>query len=86
MAASVPSRAEFLDVVRNLAAECQRYGVEITTGAEATADSLRAESPDAVAPATGARPQPPYWAWAVILAWWTSATCSKAAPNRPGGS
>jgi len=61
-AASVPSRAEFLDVVRNLAAECQRYGVEITTGAEATAASLRAESPDAVVLATGARPQPPYWA------------------------
>jgi 2,4-dienoyl-CoA reductase (NADPH2) len=61
-AASVPSRAEFLDVVRNLAAECQRYGVEITTGAEATAASLRAESPDAVVLATGARPQAPYWA------------------------
>ena len=61
-AASVPSRAEFLDVVRNLAAECQRYGVEITTGAEATAASLRADSPDAVVLATGARPQAPYWA------------------------
>ncbi|MGO9782765.1 MAG: FAD-dependent oxidoreductase, partial [Streptosporangiaceae bacterium] len=61
-AASVPSRAEFLDVVRNLAAECQRYGVEITTGTEATAASLRAESPDVVVLATGARPQPPYWA------------------------
>ena len=62
MAASVPSRAEFLDVVRNLAAECQRYGVEIRTGVEATAESLRADAPDAVVLATGARPQPPYWA------------------------
>ena len=61
-AASVPSRAEFLDVVRNLAAECQRYGVQIRTGVEATAESLRADSPDAVVLATGARPQPPYWA------------------------
>ena len=61
-AASVPSRAEFLDVVRNLAAECQRYGVEVTTGAEATAASLGVESPDAVVLATGARPQAPYWA------------------------
>jgi 2,4-dienoyl-CoA reductase (NADPH2) len=61
-AASVPSRAEFLDVVRNLAAECQRHGVEIRTGVAATAESLRAESPDAVILATGARPQPPYWA------------------------
>ncbi|MFI5067536.1 MAG: mycofactocin system FadH/OYE family oxidoreductase 2 [Streptosporangiales bacterium] len=61
-AASVPSRAEFLDVVRNLAAECQRHGVEIRTGVTATAESLLAESPDAVILATGARPQAPYWA------------------------
>jgi mycofactocin system FadH/OYE family oxidoreductase 2 len=61
-AASVPSRAEFLDVVRNLAAECQRYGVEVSTGVEATAESVRADSPDAVVLATGARPQAPYWA------------------------
>jgi 2,4-dienoyl-CoA reductase (NADPH2) len=61
-AASVPSRAEFLDVVRNLAAECQRYGVRISTGVEATAESVRAESPDVVVLATGAIPQPPYWA------------------------
>ena len=62
VAASVPSRAEFLDVVRNLAAECQRSGVEIRTGVAATASRLRADSPDAVVLATGARPQPPYWA------------------------
>jgi len=61
-AASVPSRAEFLDVVRNLAAECQRNGVDVRTGVEATAESLRADAPDAVVLATGARPQPPYWA------------------------
>jgi len=61
-AASVPSRAEFLDVVRNLAAECQRYGVQISTGVEATAESVRAGSPDVVVLATGAIPQPPYWA------------------------
>jgi 2,4-dienoyl-CoA reductase (NADPH2) len=36
--------------------------VEIRTGVTATAQSLRAESPDAVVLATGARPQPPYWA------------------------
>jgi 2,4-dienoyl-CoA reductase (NADPH2) len=58
----VPSRAEFLDVVRNLAAECQRNGVEIRTGVAATASWLLGESPDAVVLATGARPQPPYWA------------------------
>jgi mycofactocin system FadH/OYE family oxidoreductase 2 len=62
LAASVPSRAEFLDVVRNLLAECQRYGVDIKTGAEASAEALRAEAPDAVVLATGAKPQPPRWA------------------------
>ncbi|MFI8263601.1 MULTISPECIES: mycofactocin system FadH/OYE family oxidoreductase 2 [unclassified Streptomyces] len=61
VAATVPSRAEFLDVVRNLAAECRRRGVTIRTGAEATAASLRAEAPDAVVLATGARPAPPWW-------------------------
>ncbi|WP_236788570.1 mycofactocin system FadH/OYE family oxidoreductase 2 [Amycolatopsis sp. GM8] len=62
LAASVPSRAEFLDVVRNLLAECQRYGVDIKTGAEASAELLRSESPDAVVLATGAKPKKPYWA------------------------
>jgi 2,4-dienoyl-CoA reductase (NADPH2) len=62
LAASAPSRAEFLDVVRNLLGECQRYGVSIKTGTEASADLLRAESPDAVVLATGANPQPPSWA------------------------
>lgn len=62
VAASVPSRAEFLDVTRNLLAECRRRGVRISTGTEATAESLRAEAPDAVVLATGARPSPPPWA------------------------
>ncbi|KWX01147.1 2,4-dienoyl-CoA reductase (NADPH) [Carbonactinospora thermoautotrophica] len=61
-AASVPSRAEFLDLVRNLAAECARLGVEIRTGVEADADAVLAERPDAVVVATGARPQRPWWA------------------------
>ncbi|MTD53519.1 mycofactocin system FadH/OYE family oxidoreductase 2 [Amycolatopsis pithecellobii] len=62
VAASIPSRAEFLDVVRNLLAECQRYGVDIKTGAEVSAELLRSESPDTVVLATGAKPQKPYWA------------------------
>ncbi|TDC93106.1 mycofactocin system FadH/OYE family oxidoreductase 2 [Saccharopolyspora aridisoli] len=61
-AASVPGRAEFLDVVRNLRAECQRHGVDVKTGTEATARVLREEHPDAVVLATGARPQSPWWA------------------------
>lgn len=62
VAASAPGRAEFLDVVRNLLAECRRLGVEIRTGVEATEETVRAAAPDAVVLATGARPQPPYWA------------------------
>ena len=48
--------------MRDLAAECRRYGVEVETGVLATAESLRDEAPDIVVLATGARPQPPYWA------------------------
>lgn len=62
LAASVPSRAEFLDVVRNLRAECERCGVDLKTGTEATAELLLGEHPDVVVLATGARPQPPWWA------------------------
>jgi mycofactocin system FadH/OYE family oxidoreductase 2 len=62
VAARVPGRAEFLDLVRNLLAECRRHGVDIRTGTEATAEWLRAESPDAVVLATGARAEPPHWA------------------------
>src|SRR5262250_3366009 len=53
VAARVPGRAELLDVVRNLLAECRRYGVQIRTGVAATAGGIRAERPDAVVLATG---------------------------------
>jgi mycofactocin system FadH/OYE family oxidoreductase 2 len=62
VAASVPSRAEFLDIVRNLLSECQRTGVDIRTGVDADAPAVRALSPDAVIVATGARPARPPWA------------------------
>jgi mycofactocin system FadH/OYE family oxidoreductase 2 len=62
VAAGVPSRAEFLDVVRNLLAECQRYGVDVRTGVPASAAVVREHAPDAVVLATGARPQAPWWA------------------------
>jgi 2,4-dienoyl-CoA reductase (NADPH2) len=62
VAAGVPSRAEFLDVVRNLLAECLRLGVDIHTGTEATVETVRAAAPDVVVLATGARPQPTWWA------------------------
>jgi mycofactocin system FadH/OYE family oxidoreductase 2 len=62
VAAGVPSRAEFLDVVRNLLAECRRHGVDVRTGVTATVEAVRDHAPDAVVLATGARPQPPWWA------------------------
>ncbi len=61
-AASVPSRAEFLDLTRNLVAAAQRLGVDVKLSCEATADLLRDEAPDAVVLATGAVPQKPWWA------------------------
>ncbi|MBK1786954.1 mycofactocin system FadH/OYE family oxidoreductase 2 [Prauserella cavernicola] len=62
LAASVPSRAEFLDVVRNSLSECRRYGVDVRTGVTATAAEIRALEPEVVVLATGARPQAPWWA------------------------
>ena len=61
-AASVPARAEFLDIARNLIVNARRAGVELRTGTEADLDRIRAESPDVVVVATGARPARPWWA------------------------
>ena len=62
VAASVPSRAEFLDITRNLIVAARRLGVDLRTGTEACADSVRDEHPDAVIVASGARPARPWWA------------------------
>jgi 2,4-dienoyl-CoA reductase (NADPH2) len=62
VAASVPSRAEFLDIARNLIVNARRAGVDVRTGTEADLDLVRAEDPDVVVMATGARPQRPWWA------------------------
>ncbi len=58
----MPSRAEFFDIARNLIVAARREGVDLRTGVEATADTVRAEAPDAVIVATGARPARPWWA------------------------
>jgi 2,4-dienoyl-CoA reductase (NADPH2) len=65
LAASVPSRAELLDIVRNLEAAAHRFGVNIKTAAPVEVDFLLAEAPDAVVIATGAVPDRPWWAGAV---------------------
>lgn len=61
VAASVPSRAEFLDIVRNLITQARRLDVEIRLGTKADSDLVRREHPDVVVLATGARPLAPWW-------------------------
>jgi 2,4-dienoyl-CoA reductase (NADPH2) len=62
LAASVPSRAELGDLVRNQVGECRRLGIEARYGCEATAADILAEGPDAVVLATGSVPARPWWA------------------------
>ncbi|HEX3460890.1 MAG TPA: mycofactocin system FadH/OYE family oxidoreductase 2 [Acidimicrobiales bacterium] len=62
VAATVPNRAEFLDIARNLIVNARRAGVDIRTGTTADPQAIRAERPDAVILATGARPSRPWWA------------------------
>jgi 2,4-dienoyl-CoA reductase (NADPH2) len=62
IAASVPSRAELLDITRNLIGAAQRMGVDIRTGTEASAQAVLDLQPDVVIVATGSRPARPWWA------------------------
>jgi mycofactocin system FadH/OYE family oxidoreductase 2 len=62
LAASVPSRAEILDLTRNLVAAAQRTGVDVKTSYAVDADLLLSEAPDVVVLATGAVPSRPWWA------------------------
>ncbi len=62
LAASVPSRAEFLDLTRNLIARAQSLGVDIRLSTEVDASAILGLGPDAVVVATGARPKRPWWA------------------------
>ena len=61
LAATVPSRAEFGDLVRNLVHDCRRLGVEVRCGVDADTAAVLAEQPDAVVVATGAGPTRPWW-------------------------
>jgi 2,4-dienoyl-CoA reductase (NADPH2) len=62
LAASIPNRAEFGDLVRNLGAECRRFGVDVRLDCPATIESIEALGPDAVVVATGAVAARPWWA------------------------
>jgi 2,4-dienoyl-CoA reductase (NADPH2) len=62
LAARVPGRAEFGDLVRNLARELAALGVDVITSVDADADTIEALGPDAVVAATGSLPSFPWWA------------------------
>ena len=62
LAASVPNRAEFGDLVRNQVRECRDAGVALELGEEATVEGVLERRPDAVVVATGSRPELPWWA------------------------
>ena len=62
LAASVPNRAEFGDLVRNQLHEARRLGVTIETGTDIDLADVRRRAPDRVIVATGSAPQRPWWA------------------------
>jgi 2,4-dienoyl-CoA reductase (NADPH2) len=62
LAASVPNRAEFGDIVRNQLTECRRLGVSIEYGVGVWPGLVTEKAPDHVIVATGAEPQRPWWA------------------------
>ncbi|MCU0260388.1 MAG: mycofactocin system FadH/OYE family oxidoreductase 2 [Ilumatobacteraceae bacterium] len=61
LAATVPNRAEFGDLVRNQLAECRRLGVRIELGSAVWPGLVEERRPDRVIVATGAEPQRPWW-------------------------
>jgi 2,4-dienoyl-CoA reductase (NADPH2) len=62
LAATVPNRAEFGDLVRNQVRECRDFGVTFELGVTADVGAVLSLSPDAVVVATGSRPETPWWA------------------------
>jgi 2,4-dienoyl-CoA reductase (NADPH2) len=62
LAATVPNRAEFGDLVRNQLAECRRLGVSIEFGVGVWPGFVAERHPDHVIVATGAEPARPWWA------------------------
>jgi len=61
VAASVPSRAEFGDLVRNQVHAARELGIDIRYGVDAEAATVMSFRPDAAVVATGAVPQRPFW-------------------------
>ena len=61
LAASVPNRAEFGDLIRNQLTECKRLGVAIEYGVSAWPGLVLERNVQHVVIATGAEPQQPWW-------------------------
>ncbi|MDP1912453.1 mycofactocin system FadH/OYE family oxidoreductase 2 [Brevundimonas sp.] len=61
LAASVPNRAEFGDLIRNQLTECHRLGVTIEYGVGVWPGLIEERKPDHVIVATGAEPNRPWW-------------------------
>jgi len=61
LAASVPNRAEFGDMIRNQVTECTRLGVSFEYGVSVWPGLVAERRPDHVIVATGAEPQRPWW-------------------------
>jgi 2,4-dienoyl-CoA reductase (NADPH2) len=62
VAAAVPNRAEFADLVRNQLAELRELGVPVRLGVTVDAAVVADHEPDVVVVATGALPARPWWA------------------------
>ena len=61
LAASVPNRAEFGDLIRNQLTECARLGVAIEYGVGVWPGLIEERKPDSVIVAMGAEPSRPWW-------------------------
>ncbi len=62
VAASVPNRAEFGDMIRNQLNECERLGVKFEYGVGVWPGLVEERKPDHVIVAMGAEPSRPWWA------------------------
>ncbi|HEX6391887.1 MAG TPA: mycofactocin system FadH/OYE family oxidoreductase 2 [Acidimicrobiales bacterium] len=60
--ASVPSRAEMLDITRNLSASVARLGIDVRLECVGSAEMVRSLRPETAVVATGAAPARPWWA------------------------
>jgi NADPH-dependent 2,4-dienoyl-CoA reductase/sulfur reductase-like enzyme len=61
LAALVPNRAEFGDLVRNQLAECRRLGVQLELGVGVWPGLVEEKAPDHVVVAMGSEPARPWW-------------------------